>query len=84
MDFLEKAGAAREAATGIRRHLASLQGSAMGSAQKRSDRLDAHGAELEYRWLAVTAAQERLSQWRPWSLSWLKLIWGRSRLDRHP
>ncbi|MBN9087567.1 MAG: hypothetical protein J0J01_11715 [Reyranella sp.] len=39
----------------------------MASTLKRSDRLDAQGAELEYRWLALTGTpQERLSAWRAW------------------
>lgn len=71
--FLEQAGAAREAATGIRRHVASLDGPALGPTLKRSDRLEAQGAELEYRWLALTGErQRRLSRWRAWLLSWRK------------
>jgi hypothetical protein len=71
--FLEQAGAAREAAVGIRRHTASLDGPAMGPSLKRSDRLDAYGAELEYRWLALTnPPRERLGGWRAWLMPWRK------------
>jgi hypothetical protein len=71
--FLEKAGAAREAATGIRRHTADLDGSALGPTLKRSNRLEAQGAELEYRWLALTNEhQQRLGGWWARLLSWRK------------
>ena len=71
--FLEQAGAAREAATGIRRHTADLDGSAMGPTLKRSNRLEAHGAELEYRWLALTRqSRQHFQGWRTWWLSWRK------------
>lgn len=52
--FLEKAGAAREAAADLRRRLATADPSAAGPALKRSDSLDARGAELEYRWFTLT------------------------------
>lgn len=69
--FLEQAGAAREAAAGIRRQMSSQDGPAMGETLKRSDRLDAQGAELEYRWLALTnQPQPRVSGWRAWLLPW--------------
>ena len=71
--FLERAGEAHEAAAGIRRHMASQDGSAMGETLKRSDRLDAQGAELEYRWLELTnERQERARRWRTWLLPWRK------------
>jgi hypothetical protein len=69
--FLEQADAAREAAAGIRRQMASQGGSATGETLKRSDRLDAQGAELEYRWLALTnQPEQRVSGWRAWLLPW--------------
>lgn len=69
--FLEKAGAAREAATEIRRQMATLEGSARGPTLKRSDRLEAYGAELEYRWLALTRpSQQQLGGWWAWLPSW--------------
>jgi len=64
-NFLEQAGAAREAATGIRRQVADVDGSAMGETLKRSHRLEAHGAELEYRWIALNNQPERRSSWWP-------------------
>jgi|tagenome__1003787_1003787.scaffolds.fasta_scaffold19824758_1 hypothetical protein len=71
--FLEQAGAARETAAGIRRQTASLDVSAMGPTLKRSDRLDAHGAELEYRWLALTHQSEQPgSGWPAKLLFWRK------------
>jgi hypothetical protein len=71
--FLEQADAAHEAATGIRRHMASLDGSNMGETLKRSDRLDAQGAELEYRWLTLTVSRDRSANWwAAWWRSWSK------------
>ena len=69
--FLEQAGAARETASGIRRHVTDRDGSAMGPTLKRSERLDAQGAELEYRWLTVTGSADRsVSWWAAWWQSW--------------
>jgi len=50
-----------------------LDGSALGPTLKRSDRLEAHGAELEYRWLALTSDhQQRFGGWWVRWLSWRK------------
>jgi hypothetical protein len=69
--FLEQAGAARETATGLRRQMANLPSPEMDSTRKRCDRLDARGAELEYRWLALTGQPEkRLGLWQVLALSW--------------
>jgi hypothetical protein len=71
--FLEQADVARKAAAGIRRHMTGLDGSDMAETLKRSDRLDAQGAELEYRWLALTSEpEERPSGWRAWLPPWRK------------
>jgi hypothetical protein len=51
--FLEKAGAAREAAADLRRRLATTDPSVAGPTLKRCDNLDARGAELEYRWFTL-------------------------------
>lgn len=71
--ILEQAGEARKAASGIRRHMTEMDGSAMGETLKRTDRLDAQSAELEYRWLTVTGSPDRsVSWWAAWWQSWSK------------
>lgn len=55
-DFLEQAGDARRSANDIRRHLQEHEAADRGFAAKQSERLDAHAAELEYRWLTLRRA----------------------------
>ena len=51
--FLEQAGAARQFACEIRRHVPDVHAVDMATALKTAERLEARAAELEYRWLTL-------------------------------
>jgi hypothetical protein len=55
-NILEQAGAARQAASEIRRHMTYPGGSDTPLALKDAERLEARAAELEYRWLIIPPA----------------------------
>jgi hypothetical protein len=54
-NFLEQAGAARQIACEIRRHVPEYDPMDMVTVMKQAERFEARAAELEYRWLTLPA-----------------------------
>jgi hypothetical protein len=52
-NYLEQAGAARQIACEIRRHVPEYDAMDMVTVMKQAERFEARAAELEYRWLTL-------------------------------